>query len=346
MLAAAATATSAGEEAAGNGYPAPLATHEEVVSQPGLFWDTLKTFHSILCTKFSVPVIAKKDLDLHMLYVEVTKRGGFDKVVSEKKWREIGSAFNFAPTTTSASFVLKKHYSTLLYHYEQVYFFNSPAPAHHPPASLAHDHYVCGPDMADNGEYTPNGGGGFSDSSPVRGTIDGKFDCGYMVTVRLGSELLHGVLYHPEKRHPVSVSVSVSCSIPDPDKKQLSSTAIVPYDPKEAHRQGGGRRRRRKRKRWGGDPTHPKPNRSGYNFYFAEQHSMLKSLYPDIRERQFTKMIGLSWNNLSPEDRTVYQNIGLRDKERYKRELDEYKERLNWKQRPETSSQAGHRPGQ
>lgn len=39
-------------------------------------------------------------------------------------------------------------------------------------------------------------------------------------------------------------------------------------------------------------------------------------------------MIGESWNNLSPEERMVYQNIGLKDKERYKRELKEYKEKM------------------
>ncbi|CAN0847803.1 High mobility group B protein 9 [Linum grandiflorum] len=50
-------------------------------------------------------------------------------------------------------------------------------------------------------------------------------------------------------------------------------------------------------------------------------------MYPN-REREFTKMIGHSWTNLTPEERSVYQNIGLQDKERYKRELKEYKEKL------------------
>lgn len=31
---------------------------------------------------------------------------------------------------------------------------------------------------------------------------------------------------------------------------------------------------------------------------------MLKSLYPN-REREFTKMIGESWNSLSPEEKVV-----------------------------------------
>ncbi|KAL9266014.1 High mobility group B protein 9-like protein, partial [Drosera capensis] len=281
-----------------------------------------------------VPVIAKKELDLHKLYVEVTSRGGYDKVVLDKKWREIGYAFNFAPTTTSASFVLRKHYNTLLLHYEQVYFFNSQAPVLSPVrAPLAFEKCFNGADVANNGKHMPQsrveGGGAFSGSadggpvgSTVAGVIDGKFDNGYLVSVRIGTEVLHGVLYHPAK-HPVTAPA------PDPNQDQDQDednnldpepiNAIVPYDPNP--RQPG--RRRKRRRRWGGDPTHPKPNRSGYNFFFAEKHSMLKSLYPNKRE--FTKMVGNSWNNLSPEERMVYQKIGLEDKERYKRELDEYK---------------------
>lgn len=102
--------------------------------------------------------------------------------------------------------------------------------------------------------------------------------------MKLGSEVLNGVLYHQ--------SPSTSSSL---------CTAIVPYVvPPQTPRT----RRRRKKKGSGGDPFRPKPNRSGYNFFFAEKHAMLKSLYPS-REREFTKMIGESWNNLSAEERVV-----------------------------------------
>lgn len=33
-------------------YPEPLASHEDVVKDLSLFWDTLRRFHSILATKF------------------------------------------------------------------------------------------------------------------------------------------------------------------------------------------------------------------------------------------------------------------------------------------------------
>lgn len=119
------------------------------------------------------------------------------------------------------------------------------------------------------------------------GTITGKFDCGYLVTVKLGSEILRGVLYHPEEP-------ALSDASPEP------INALVPYA-QRSRRRSGLRRRRSKRRE---DPNHPKPNRSGYNFFFAEKHCKFKSLYPN-REREFTKMIGQSWSNLTAEERMV-----------------------------------------
>ncbi|XWS14411.1 hypothetical protein CRYUN_Cryun35bG0007200 [Craigia yunnanensis] len=303
-------------------YPDPLASHEEVVKDPIVFWDTLRRFHFIMGTKFMIPVIGGKELDLHVLYVEATQRGGYEKVVAEKKWREVGSVFRFSPTTTSASFVLRKHYFSLLYHYEQVHFFKMKGPLHTPTVAFPVNDPSCRSELA-LVEYSPKPMREFphpliegTSCFPVLGTIDGKFDCGYLVSVRLGSEVLSGVLYHPEQP-------GFSASTPE------YNNALVPYKQvRNPHHSG---RRRRRRSRRAGDPSYPKPNRSGYNFFFAEKHYKLKSLYPN-REKEFTKMIGKSWNSLSLEERMVYQNIGLKDKERYKRELKEYKERLKLKQ--------------
>jgi len=70
-----------------------------------------------------VPIIGGKDLDLHQLYKEVTSRGGIDKVKAENRWREVTASFIFPATATNASFMLKKYYMSLLYHFEQLYFF-------------------------------------------------------------------------------------------------------------------------------------------------------------------------------------------------------------------------------
>ncbi|KAE9609455.1 hypothetical protein Lal_00020026 [Lupinus albus] len=299
-------------------YPPPLASHENLVKDPNVFWDTLRRFHFLMATKFMIPVIGGKELDLHVLYVEVTRRCGYQKVVAEKKWREVGNVFNFSATTTSASFVLRKHYLTLLYHYEQVHFFKLQGPLFTPsaPDAASTSNHSWRPDLAIV-QYSPKPIKDHPDShsedssfSFGEGTIEGKFECGYLVSVKLGSEVLRGVLYHPD------------LSVPPPQVQQYEN-AVVPFSNNNKPSSSG--RRRKNKRRW--DPNYPKSNRSGYNFFFAEKHYKLKELYPN-REREFTKMIGQSWNCLSSEERMVYQNIGLKDKERYKREVKEYKEKM------------------
>ncbi|THU71260.1 hypothetical protein C4D60_Mb08t33680 [Musa balbisiana] len=113
------------EEVQAQVYPAPLHSHEEVVRDKLAFMESLRRFHSSMSTKFMIPVIGGRELDLHLLYVEVTQRGGLAKVIEEKKWREVIAAFKFPPTTTSASFVLRRYYLSLLHHYEQVYYFRA-----------------------------------------------------------------------------------------------------------------------------------------------------------------------------------------------------------------------------
>lgn len=254
-----------------------------------------------------IPVIGGKQLDLHVLYIEVTRRGGFDKVVTEKRWSDVGSVFEFSPTTTSASYVLKKHYSNILRHYEQVYFFQKQGPLLSQTADS-----IGAASNGGNPSHEPEYPSQKSRVEPnpqatVNGNIVGKFDCGYLVVVKVGSEILHGVLYHSEQ--PSSSMPTVQ-----------PGNATVPHNDPKLYRRSG-------RKKRGSDPNRPKPNRSGYNFFFADKHSELKSLYPD-REREFTKMIGESWNNLNPEKKEVYQKIGLKDKERYEREMKEYTERM------------------
>ncbi|KAL8121113.1 hypothetical protein AgCh_018034 [Apium graveolens] len=147
----------------------------------------------------------------------------------------------------------------------------------------------------------------------VVGVIDGKFECGYLVTVTLGSETLKGVLYQTPKNAADQVI---------PNHSTSKTMANLPTTT------GVQRRRRRKkcemRKR---DPAHPKPNRSGYNFFFAEQHARLKPLYPG-KDRDISRIIGDLWNKLNEAGKAVYQEKAVKDKERYRIEMDDYKEML------------------
>ncbi|XP_039142753.1 LOW QUALITY PROTEIN: high mobility group B protein 9-like [Dioscorea cayenensis subsp. rotundata] len=318
-------------------YPTPLATHEEIVKNHVVFMDALRSFHSSMSTKFMIPVIGGKDLDLHQLYVQVTLRGGLEKVILGRKWREVIAVFNFPSTTTSASFVLRKYYLSLLHHFEQVYFFGAKGPLILPAEALqtkspsgklerarpsSSETYMASSSrkrvfseaekkaaqtlasVSDGGEHSEDRSGpGDRFNFSVSGTIDGKFDYGYFVTVKMNSEILKGVLYHA----PPSTSSPHAAP---------SNKAVVVYSPEQAQR-------RQKRYR---DPAHPKPNRSAYNFFFAQKACPIEGNI-QRREREFSKMIGESWNKLSDEERSVYQEISKKDKERYGNEMKEYRAR-------------------
>lgn len=51
------------------------------------------------------------------------------QVIKDRRWKEVTGAFNFPSTITSASFVLRRYYLSLLYHFEQVYYFRKEEPS-------------------------------------------------------------------------------------------------------------------------------------------------------------------------------------------------------------------------
>ncbi|XP_057499636.1 high mobility group B protein 15-like [Actinidia eriantha] len=356
-------------------YPTPLARYEDVVVSPKLFMDTLEKLHAAMGTKFMIPIIGGKDLDLHRLFVEVTSRGGILKIIREKKWKEVTAVFSFPSTATNASFVMRKYYMSLLYHYEQIHFFNAKgwSPSADPFQNLSSPPILpkrvaeqllplpeikavpLQPKRTKATEFSLGGVVSYvmvclnlqmlrllqegdktstfnysninllllwlqptslpPTASPVIGVIDGKFESGYLVTVTLGSETLKGVLYQtaPNPTHQSSQNQSVHLSVNDNNAATTSGAAR--------------RRRRKKSEMKRRDPAHPKPNRSGYNFFFSEQHARLKPLYPG-KDREISRMIGELWTKMNETERAVYQDKAVKDKERYKTEMEDYKERL------------------
>ncbi|XP_011091442.1 high mobility group B protein 15 [Sesamum indicum] len=312
-------------------YPPPLATYEDVLGSCELFLNTLKKLHASMGTKFMIPIVGGRDLDLHRLFEEVTSRGGIAKVVKDRKWKEVTAVFSFPSSATNASFILRKYYVSLLYHYEQIYFFKAKCWAPTPADAMQHLSTITAPPPS-LPEYVPSvtqrtqmvspqqqsntatSVSEVSAGSPVCGVIDGKFDSGYLVTVKIGLEEFKGVLYQVPNNEVQMF----------PDHTQRESAKLNHSSAKP----GVPRRKRRKkseiRKR---DPAHPKPNRSGYNFFFAEQHARLKPHYHG-KDREISRIIGESWNKLQEPERAVYQEKALKDKERYKIEMEDYRERL------------------
>ncbi|XP_010480107.1 PREDICTED: putative high mobility group B protein 11 [Camelina sativa] len=119
----------------------------------------------------------------------------------------------------------------------------------------------------------------------VTGRIDEKFGSGYLVTMKMGSKEFKGVIFHTSSQE-------------DPTTHRNKRA-------KSSH----------------GRPKFP---RSSYNFFFAEQHVRIKA-EGGGRKGPFTKEIAEMWKNLSESDKKVYQEIFLKDKERYKMELSQDK---------------------
>ncbi|KAF7237112.1 AT-rich interactive domain-containing protein 3A [Varanus komodoensis] len=54
-----------------------------------------------------IPIMAKQVLDLYMLYILVTEKGGLVEVINKKLWREITKGLNLPTSITSAAFTLR-----------------------------------------------------------------------------------------------------------------------------------------------------------------------------------------------------------------------------------------------
>lgn len=309
-------------------YPEAIASYQEVVGNKNLFMESLEKLHFVMKTKFMIPTIGGKELDLHRLFVEVTSRGGIEKVIADRRWREVTNGFNFPSTATNASFVLRKYYISLLRHYEQIYFFGAkrcsipsavslisimPTTTFQPEKigsafPFPETQTATRKRRKGNGDValTAAFGSELPTNRTVVGVIDGKFEDGYFVTITIGTKKLKGILFHASQQNEVQELKDLHGIVDN------NGTRVI-------------HRRRRRKKLSSRDPTHPKPNRSGYNFFFAEQHSRLKLLHPG-RDREISKMIGDLWNNQTETERAVYQEIGLKDKQRYQSELAAYKE--------------------
>ncbi|KAL8201706.1 hypothetical protein R6Q57_010853 [Mikania cordata] len=319
-------------------YPPPIAQYEDVIAGPKLFMDILGKFHAAMGTKFKIPIVGGRDLDLHRLFMEVTSRGGIKKVLEEKKWREVTNCFDFPPSATNASFILRKYYMSLVHHFEQVYYFKAKAWTPVPTdtwestkttltsTSGTSQPVLALPEIQDapvkkqrmlTDQSLPKGSPESSIGLPVTGVLDGKFENGYLCTVRIGGEQLQGVLYQ---------------TVQTPLYEIPKHEGEVCMDATQGLATVRCRRRRRKkseiRKR---DPAQPKPNRSGYNFFFAEQHARLRLLNTG-KDRAISRMVGEEWNKLTEAEKAVYQEKAVKDKERYRSEMVNYRE--NFKKGP------------
>ncbi|AQK70847.1 High mobility group B protein 15 [Zea mays] len=299
-------ASSVGDRGRFVAYPSRVAEHTDVVADAARFRAALEGLHTHMGTRLNCyyPCCFYH----HFLN---SMRENCNLVKAENRWREVTASFIFPATATNASFMLKKYYMSLLYHFEQLYFFRVQGWHQQEIDSRMNSSIEIKTEgqayhKRKRGINTSSDPASSSDNVDVDVIVDGKFEHGYIVTVIMGSKSTKAILYNCTEEP----------ALPTPEPPVANNSTGL---------KGVRRRRRRRKKLSTTDPRHPKPNRSGYNFFFQDQHRILKPQYP-AQDRLISKMIGERWNNLSPEDKAVYQQRGVEDKERYRTQLAAYKE--------------------
>ncbi|KAI8378227.1 hypothetical protein EDC96DRAFT_493997 [Choanephora cucurbitarum] len=98
------------------------------------FIDELKAFHDRKGTILQVePVLGGKKLNLLTIYKTVIDAGGYEKVTSNRGWKQVGDPFNFPATCTNSAYILKAVYTKYLLGWEEEHFWKRPW---NPPSDL------------------------------------------------------------------------------------------------------------------------------------------------------------------------------------------------------------------
>lgn len=94
--------------------------HAQMLADRDLFHGALQRLLSHLGIKLKMPKVGGSEVDLHLLYKEVTHLGGLEVVTQRKQWVLVCEPFQFPTSFTNRSFVMKKLYVNALHHFEQV----------------------------------------------------------------------------------------------------------------------------------------------------------------------------------------------------------------------------------
>jgi len=81
----------------------------------------------------------------------------------------------------------------------------------------------------------------------------------------------------------------------------------------------GGRKRKKK------DPNAPKRPLSAFFLFCHDERPSVKVLYPTYSVGEIAKELGDRWNKVQPEMKTKYEQKAVVDKQRYEKDMTQYK---------------------
>eukprot|EP00899_Mesostigma_viride_P006939 jgi/Mesvir1/16246/Mv08497-RA.1 len=130
----------------------------------------------------------------------------------------------------------------------------------------------------------------------VTGRLDAMFEYGYIISTTVNGLPYKGVMY----------------LAPDPNQGLpfVKPWGAMAGDLMNAH---------------GGDPRAPKPNKTSFNFFAMSRRDQIKAENPGINERDIARIMGKLWKEISEEEKKAFYEDQRLDKERYLRDLEQYK---------------------
>jgi hypothetical protein len=76
------------------------------------------------------------------------------------------------------------------------------------------------------------------------------------------------------------------------------------------------------------DPNRPKKPRSSYLFFSEKYRADNKASLEGVSITEVSKLIGNTWQSLSPEVKQEFEQLALNDKERYRADYENYQQAL------------------
>jgi len=101
--------------------------------------------------------------------------------------------------------------------------------------------------------------------------------------------------------------------------KQRFNAEMRTYVPQDAGRKRGGKRKRSK------DPNAPKRSLSAFFWFCNDERPKIRGMNPEYTVGDVAKELGRMWAQVDPQTRERYNLMAERDKQRYQREMEGYK---------------------
>jgi hypothetical protein len=124
----------------------------------------------------------------------------------------------------------------------------------------------------------------------------------------------------PTKKTPIKLNTNGNSSKKMKLNKTPATKQQLDSSPTSSPIQHTANKRRKK------DPKAPKAPLNGYLVYFNEERASIRQAHANIGFGELTKIIAIKWKELQPSEKQKFNAEAEMDKERYVKEMEEYKQ--------------------